>query len=175
MGGRIGVESQIGCGSTFRFTVNVGVCAPELDDGRPVETSPPPAAPLPPLRILLAEDNLVNQKVARRLLENAGCEVTAVGDGHAALERWAAGQFDVIFMDVQMPGMDGFAATEAIRARERGTGIHIPIVAMTALAMTGDRERCLSAGMDGYISKPVDRGELTEVLHRMVGHGQPAR
>jgi two-component system, sensor histidine kinase and response regulator len=130
---------------------------------------------LPPLRILLAEDNPVNLKVACRILENAGNEVAVVGDGKAAVERWAAEHFDVIFMDVQMPGMDGLAATAAIRTRERATGAHTPIIAMTALAMAGDRERCISAGMDGYISKPIDRSELIDVLQRTVKKDQRER
>jgi signal transduction histidine kinase/ActR/RegA family two-component response regulator len=172
MSGRIWVESDIGRGSTFRFTARVGVCELGLEREGAEQTTAPPIAALPRLRILLAEDNPVNQKVACRLLENAGNEVAVVGDGEAAVERWASEQFDVILMDVQMPRMDGLAATEEIRKRERGTDAHTPIIAMTALAMAGDRERCVAAGMDGYISKPIDKSELIGVLHRMVKQDQ---
>jgi two-component system, sensor histidine kinase and response regulator len=115
---------------------------------------------LPRLRILLAEDGLVNQTVARRLLEKYSHSVTVVGDGQEALVALEADKFDVVLMDVQMPGMDGFAATAEIRRRERTTGQHVPVVAMTAHAMKGDRERCLEAGMDGYVSKPIRSREL---------------
>ena len=115
---------------------------------------------LAPLRILLAEDGLVNQTVARRLLEKHGHAVTVVGDGAEALEALAAAPFDVVLMDVQMPVLDGFAATAAIRGRERETAGHLPIVAMTAHAMKGDRERCLAVGMDAYVSKPIRSREL---------------
>jgi CheY-like chemotaxis protein len=167
MNGRIWVESEVGRGSAFRFTARVGVGAPGLERGGPELTAVHPTGAAPRLRILLAEDNPVNQKVARRLLERAGNDVAVVGDGEAAVERWAAEDFDVVLMDVQMPRMDGLAATKAIRDRERGTGAHIPIVAMTALAMAGDRERCVAAGMDDYISKPIDKSELMGALQRL--------
>jgi signal transduction histidine kinase/ligand-binding sensor domain-containing protein/DNA-binding response OmpR family regulator len=112
------------------------------------------------LRILLAEDNVVNQKVAERLLEKHGHQVTLVLNGRQALAALDQENFDVVLMDVQMPEMDGFEATSAIRAKESRAGSHIPIIAMTAHAMTGDRERCLAAGMDGYVSKPIHPKEL---------------
>jgi CheY-like chemotaxis protein/HPt (histidine-containing phosphotransfer) domain-containing protein len=117
-----------------------------------------------PRRILLAEDNLVNQKVAARVLERGGHQVVVVGDGNQALTALEAGQFDLVLMDVQMPDMDGFEATAAIREREKTTLDHIPIIAMTAYAMKGDRERCLEAGMDDYVSKPVRAKELIEAV-----------
>jgi CheY-like chemotaxis protein len=116
------------------------------------------------LRILVAEDNPVNQRVAIRLLEKGGHKVTVANHGLEALAALASADFDLILMDVQMPEMDGLEATRAIRAREAGTDRHIPIVAMTAHAMKGDRERCLAAGMDDYLAKPVQRSELDRVL-----------
>ena len=121
------------------------------------------------LRILLAEDNLVNQNLVVRLLGKAGHNVVVAGNGKealAALAKAGPGAFDLVLMDVQMPEMDGFEAAAAIRKIERGTGTHLPIVAMTAHAMKGDRERCLAAGMDGYLPKPVKREELIDAVER---------
>ena len=106
------------------------------------------------MRILLAEDNAVNQLLALRVLEKQGHQVVTASNGRAALERLEKATFDLILMDIQMPEMDGFEATAVIRKEEESTGKHLPIIAMTAHAMEGDRERCLAAGMDGYISKP---------------------
>ena len=114
-----------------------------------------------PLRILLAEDNLVNQRVALRMLERMGHMVTLAGTGREAVQRWEPGLFDLVLMDVQMPEMDGFEATAAIRARGGAT----PIIALTAHAMAGDRERCLRNGMDGYLQKPIQPKELTALLN----------
>ena len=110
--------------------------------------------------ILLVEDNAVNQKLALRLLEKRGYRVTVAGDGREALAALEKQRFDLILMDVQMPEMDGFQATRAIREREKASGEHIPIVAMTAHAMKGDQERCLAAGMDAYVAKPIRAGEF---------------
>ncbi len=124
---------------------------------------------LPPLRILLAEDNEVNQMLAVRLLEKNGHTVVAAVNGREALQALANQKFDVVLMDVQMPEMDGLTATAAIRARERGGGGgHLPIVALTAHAMKGDRERCLAAGMDAYVTKPLRAQELFDVLARLL-------
>jgi len=112
------------------------------------------------VRILLAEDNLVNQTVAVRLLEKRGYAVVVVGNGRAALAALERDNFDLVLMDVQMPELDGFETTTAIRAKEQLTGAHIPILAMTAHALKGDRERCIAAGMDGYLSKPIRVEEL---------------
>lgn len=119
------------------------------------------------LEILLAEDNPVNQLVAATMLEKRGHRVTVVSDGKAAVASFESGHFDLIVMDVQMPEMDGFEATKAIREREGQEGGHIPIVAMTAHAMKGDRERCIDAGMDGYVSKPIKAGELFGVIEEI--------
>ena len=113
-----------------------------------------------PIHILLAEDNPVNQKLAARMLEKRGHTVVLADDGEMALASLESRSFDLVLMDVQMPKMDGFEATAAIRDREKETGSHIPIIAMTASAMKGDRERCLEAGMDGYVPKPVQMNEL---------------
>jgi CheY-like chemotaxis protein len=119
------------------------------------------------LRILLAEDNAVNQLLAARLLEKQGHQVVTVGNGRAALERLEKETFELILMDIQMPDMDGFEATAAIRKGEESTGKHLPIIAMTAHAMEGDRERCLDAGMDGYISKPIHGKDLIDAIENL--------
>ncbi len=120
------------------------------------------------LRVLLAEDNRVNRELAVRLLEKRGHKVVVAGDGKEALASLEKQTFDIMLMDVQMPEMDGFETTAAIRAKERVTGTHLPIIAMTAHAMGGDREQCLAAGMDGYVSKPIQAKELFEVIEGMV-------
>ena len=129
--------------------------------------APPPDAAMVPLagRVLLAEDNHVNQKVACGMLRKLGLRVEVADTGEAALERLAAGGFDLVLMDVQMPVMDGFAATRTLRERERAAGApRLPVIAMTANAMSGDRDECLAAGMDDYLPKPVRLSELNRVL-----------
>ncbi len=131
-----------------------------------------PAAGLPadrPLRVLLAEDNKVNQLLAVRMLERRGHAVAVAGNGREVLAALDGGPVDLVLMDVQMPVMDGFAATAAIRARERAGGRRVPIIALTAHAMKGDRERCIDAGMDGYVSKPLHANELFEAISQAVG------
>jgi CheY-like chemotaxis protein len=131
-------------------------------------TSPPTQqAGHRPCHILLAEDNVVNQKLATRLLEKHGHTVVAVSDGQAALDALAQQTFDLVLMDVQMPDMDGLEATAVIRAQEQGTGAHLPIFALTAHAMQGDRERCLAAGMDGYLTKPIKANDLDAVIAQL--------
>ncbi|MEK7408084.1 MAG: response regulator [Acidobacteriota bacterium] len=125
--------------------------------------------------VLLAEDNLVNQRLMVRMLEKRGCTVTVAADGCEALEAIRQQPFDVVLMDIQMPHMGGFEATQAIREHEQSTGSHLPIIALTAHAMTGDRERCLEAGMDDYVSKPVRTEELFEKLERLCGAGGRGR
>jgi len=120
--------------------------------------------PAPKLRILLAEDNVVNQRLAQRMLEKAGHEAVIAGNGLRAIQLLDSREFDLILMDVQMPEMDGLEATRRIREAEKISGSHIPIVAMTAHAMVGDRERCLNTGMDGYLSKPFDPQTLLDIL-----------
>lgn len=119
-------------------------------------------------RILLAEDNSVNQILATRLLEKRGYTVTVASDGVAAVEAFENGQFDVVLMDVQMPGMDGFEATAAIREKEKATGRRVPIIALTAHALKGDQDRCLAAGMDAYVSKPIRSSELLSTIESLL-------
>ena len=126
------------------------------------------------LRVLLAEDNAVNQMLAVRLLEKRGHRVTVAGNGRQALEALAKESFDLVFMDVQMPEMDGMEATQAIREKERNSGLHQPIIALTAHAMKGDREKCLAAGMDGYLTKPIRPQQLDEVLANYVARAAGA-
>jgi CheY-like chemotaxis protein len=120
------------------------------------------------VRILLAEDNLVNQTVAVRMLEKRGYTVVVAGDGQVALTALERESFDLVLMDVQMPNMDGFAATAAIRAKEKVSSTHVPIIAMTAHALKGDEEGCLAAGMDGYLSKPIRIQELLAAIENQL-------
>jgi two-component system sensor histidine kinase/response regulator len=121
-----------------------------------------------PLKILLAEDNLMNQKLATGILSKQGHHITIANNGLEAVEACRTSTFDVILMDVQMPVMDGFAATAAIRTFQENSGVRTPIIAMTAHALKGDRERCIAAGMDEYLSKPIRSRQLTEILETMV-------
>jgi signal transduction histidine kinase/AmiR/NasT family two-component response regulator len=164
MGGRIAVDSTPGQGSTFQITVRLAP-APAVPRELPPRAE---TAEAPRLSVLLAEDNAVNQLLARRLLEQAGHTVTPVGNGREALEMLERHRFDVVLMDIQMPELDGLAATAAIRAAERNTGRHQTIIAMTAHALKGDRERCMEAGMDGYLSKPITPQQLHAVLREAV-------
>jgi signal transduction histidine kinase/ligand-binding sensor domain-containing protein/ActR/RegA family two-component response regulator len=176
MGGQIGVESVQGRGSTFTFTARLRMPrgearlpAAETDAARPAPALPDRSGAAGGLRILLAEDHALNKRLTTRILEKHGHVVVAVGNGRETLEALDGRAFDLILMDVQMPVMSGFDATAAIRAREREAGGHIPIIAMTAHAMAGDRERCLGAGMDAYVSKPIPSGRLFSIIEDVVG------
>ncbi len=175
MGGRIWMESEVGKGSRFHFTARFGL--QKRPEAQPEEAHPPPITPdslrepRRSLRILLAEDTVVNQRLMVGLLEKRGHTVVVVEDGWKTLEALEQAQFDLVLMDVQMPGMDGFETTGRIREKEKRSGTHIPIVATTAYALEGDRERCLEAGMDGYVSKPVRPEELFRVVEALVPVG----
>jgi two-component system sensor histidine kinase/response regulator len=122
------------------------------------------------IHILLAEDNAVNQILAVRILEKRGYSVTVAPNGQAAVKAFQTGEFELVLMDIQMPEMDGFEATAAIREKEKLTGGHIPIVAMTANALVGDREKCIASGMDDYVSKPIRTSELFATIEKMLGN-----
>jgi CheY-like chemotaxis protein len=123
-----------------------------------------PGGPPATLSVLLAEDNLVNQRLVKRLLEKRGHRVTVAGTGREAVAQAAADRFDIILMDVQMPDMDGLETTTLIRQHEERRGTYTPIIAITAHSMAGDRERCLAVGMDAFVNKPIDAASFVEVV-----------
>ncbi|MFB3827157.1 MAG: ATP-binding protein [Bryobacteraceae bacterium] len=164
MDGRIWVESEPGRGSSFHFTAVFGRAAAPGPESAAAEAG---IVPRRALRILLAEDNPINQRLARAILEKHGHSVVVAPDGVEAVRAMENGAFDVVLMDVQMPGMDGLEATRILRAREAHTGGHVPILAMTAHAMRSDEARCRAAGMDGYIAKPVRAAELVERIETL--------
>ncbi len=170
-GGEIHVESELGCGSTFVVTLP---CAVATQPGRGQVQDPPqrPNVAPAPGRLLVVEDNQVNQKVVTAVLRKRGFVIELANDGREALAKLeSGGDFDLILMDVQMPGLDGLEATRLIRKDQRWKAL--PIVAMTAHAMTGDKERCLEAGMNGYISKPVHPSHLLTTVDEFLGNRTP--
>jgi CheY-like chemotaxis protein len=161
MGGRIWVDSEPGTGSTFQVSVPLLLGS----------ASPAPVVETEPLRrgcsrILLVEDNEINQRVACGILRRAGHSVVVADNGRRALEQLDSHRFDLLLMDLQMPDLGGLETTAIIRERDRAAGVHTVIIAMTAHAMSGDRERCLQAGMDDYIAKPVDGPILRDLVER---------
>ncbi len=184
MGGSIGVESEPGKGSTFHFSARLGVVTgtPAEVDGQARKLANAVQAFHPDrvtnLRILLAEDNPVNQRLASKLLEKRGHQVTVTATGRGAFQRVQQETFDVVLMDVQMPDMDGLEATARIREWEQNLGRRTPIIALTAHSMKGDRDRCLAAGMDTYVTKPFDVARLIEVVEttaRLQARGEAQR
>jgi CheY-like chemotaxis protein len=168
MGGRIWVVSEPGRGSTFFFTARFGVAEEPLPCGRvAVSAREYAAGSVPSRRVLVVEDNRVNSTIAQRLLARAGYDVEVVDNGREAVQAVERANYDVVLMDVQMPGMNGFEATQAIREKEREERrSRTPVVALTALAMPGDVEACLAAGMDGYIAKPFGVDTLVEAIEK---------
>jgi PAS domain S-box-containing protein len=174
MGGTISAESEPDRGSTFSFEIEL---SPPIDSGRQRGHRPTGvAAPLwwstPPL-VLIVEDSQVNRIVASRALERCGCRFHAVNDGHEALDALQAQHYDAVLMDCQMPILDGYQATTELRRRETGAE-HTPVIAMTANAMDGDRQRCLDAGMDDYIAKPMRHADLADMMRLWIPNDQGA-
>jgi CheY-like chemotaxis protein len=169
MEGTLTVDSTIGKGSTFTFTARLKVSGQEprapREEALPVSGSR--------LRVLVAEDNPINQELIRNILEIGGHESVIVENGRLAVERLRNDRFDLVLMDLQMPEMGGMEALEIIRREEAERGLHTPIVAVTAHALQGDRERCLAAGMDDYISKPLRPALLLRLLQKFSA-GHPA-
>jgi len=176
MGGRIWMDGGPDGGSVFHFTARFGVVASRAEAARPT-AAPVPATPVATarLRLLVAEDNAVNRKYIATLLQRLGHAVTLAEDGAQALVAWRAGDFQAVLMDVQMPVMDGLEAARAIRGEEAALGGHVPIIALTAHAMAADRERCLAAGMDGYVSKPIQPEALARAMARALADSAPDR
>jgi signal transduction histidine kinase len=180
MGGKIWVESQVGRGTQFHFTARLvlaargAIPAAAGAERKPrdwgaltlLQSLPATGDSAAVLNVLVAEDHSVNQLLITRLLEKRGHRVTMTSTGRGALEAIEKERYDLVFMDMQMPEMDGLEATATIREREKSDGIHLTVIALTARAMKGDRERCLAAGMDDYLSKPIDVKELDDVLRR---------
>jgi len=177
MQGTIWTESVVGEGSTFHFTVQLGIGDPTVQPAPQPETERPqvlpralrsPLQPTRPLRVLVAEDNSVNQQLIVKILKKKGHKTAVANDGSAAVAMVKRdSRFDVILMDMQMPQMSGLEATAEIRKHEAGTDRHIPIIALTASVLKGDRERCLASGMDDYLTKPVNRNALFAALERL--------
>jgi PAS domain S-box-containing protein len=176
MGGKFEIDSSLGKGSTFQFTATFGVAPEAPPRGRDALPSGHEIRPVSagPLRILVAEDNAVNRKLVTALLERRGHQVLLADNGKTALDILAAETVDLVLMDLQMPVLDGLAATRELRRRERDTGGRVPVIALTAHAMDGDRTRCVAAGMDGYVSKPIRDRDLYAEINSVLSGTAPA-
>lgn len=171
MGGDITVESTVGQGSQFSATLPLTMAVQAYIPRPPQPVKISDQKPLESLSILLVEDEIINQKVAVGILQKIGHRVTVAANGKEALEIWRQGAFDLIFMDIQMPEFDGFETTRRIRQQEQQHQLlPIPVIAMTAYAADGDRQLCFDSGMNGFVSKPVRLGELTEAIHNTMAH-----
>ena len=192
MGGEIGVESGVGAGSLFWFTIQVEIHRAEKAQPSGTLTEVSPALPTERrseledtnttmmlralgARILLVEDNRVNQRLAMKMLQKRGYVVDLAANGIEALELAEKFSYDLVLMDCQMPDMDGFETTRRIRESEAGTGRHLSIVAMTANALQGDRERCLAAGMDEYLAKPVRADDFYRMIEMILARMRPGK
>jgi PAS domain S-box-containing protein len=180
LGGKIWVESEVGCGSHFHFTALFGI--PVQSTSREIAStilSPQSNPVIPPLRVLLAEDNPVNRELAVAIMTSLGHQVETAANGHAVLAALEKSNFDLVLMDLQMPGLDGLETVREIRRGESDTTSrakrHLPIIAVTAHAMKNDRETCFAAGMDDYIAKPIRRKELLAALNRLFSSGPNAK
>jgi signal transduction histidine kinase/DNA-binding response OmpR family regulator len=179
MGGQMSVESEEGKGSTFSFTAQLQTRVPSAAETKPQPAEPieekamTASSPLQGMRILLAEDHEINQMVAGEILSRAGCQVTIAANGQEALDAVKRGGLDLVLMDCQMPVLDGLEATRRIRQyeSESNLGAHIPIIALTANAIKGDRELCLAAGMDGYVTKPIEAAEVIATIQSLSSSG----
>jgi CheY-like chemotaxis protein len=169
IGGTFHVRSDLGVGSVFSFTASF----PQVVEEQPEPTKEKRDHPgvFQGARILLAEDNETNQEVASIMLTYLGCAVQVVANGIEALNALASADFDLVLMDVQMPELDGFEATRRLRER-CATGVRVPVIALTAHAMRGFRQQCVEAGMDDYLCKPIDRGELARCLGQWLRLGE---
>ena len=169
--GIITAESTPGKGSVFTFTCQVGLA----EEALPPAATPEPAEIYLPgmgaghLRILVVDDDYSSRVLAKIHLDKMGFQVETASNGEEALEKVASDQYHLVLMDCQMPVMNGYEATRCIREREKGTGCHTPIVAMTAKVQPGDREQCLEAGMDGFLAKPIERKRLASLVKEYVG------
>lgn len=170
MNGTLAVESELGKGSTFFVSLPL----PQATSSPTPPATPDESVNLPPLHILLAEDNPVNQTLANRLLTQRGHTVSTAVNGQEALDLFSNNTFDLILMDVQMPVMNGFDATKEIRKQEVNSPRHIPIIALTAHALKGDEDRCLQAGMDDYVSKPIQINKLLHTIQKHIPQAEAA-
>ena len=174
MSGELDVRSQVGSGSTFSFTMPVGEVEPSVHVGEISDANIAASPPLVDAKVLLCEDNIVNQEVAIEMLRALGCNTTVVENGVHAVERTGQEKFDLVLMDCQMPELDGYEATRQIRKREQDerAEARLPIVALTAHALDADRHECIEAGMDDHLAKPFTQAQLSDVLKRWTGTSQ---